>query len=157
MGQRSVFLIAACLAAGPAFSECKPRQVDIRDADGSVASFTVEIADTPAEQSNGLMGRTAMGDWRGMLFVYNSPRPVAFWMRNTLIPLDMIFADASGTVTKVHSNAVPLDESLIQSDGAVQYVLEINGGLAAELGVEPGSTLRAAAIDQGAAAWSCAE
>ena len=65
-----------------------------------------------------------------MLFVYEGPRRVAFWMKNTLIPLDMIFADATGRVTRVHANAVPLDETPIDGGEGVQFVLEINGGLA---------------------------
>jgi uncharacterized membrane protein (UPF0127 family) len=76
-------------------------------------------------------------------------------MRNTLIPLDMIFADETGTVTKVHENAVPLDETTIDGGPGVQYVLEINGGLAAPMGIGPGAEMRHPAIAPDAAAWPC--
>jgi hypothetical protein len=76
-------------------------------------------------------------------------------MRNTLIPLDMIFADATGLVTRVHSNAVPLDETSIDGGEGVALVLEINGGLAKRLGLGPGAVLRSEAVDQGQALWRC--
>lgn len=89
-----------------------------------------------------------------MLFVYDAPQIATFWMRNTLIPLDMIFADETGLVTHVHENAVPLDETTINGGENVQYVLEINGGLAGRLGIGPGTELRHPSIgDQ--AAWPC--
>jgi hypothetical protein len=76
-------------------------------------------------------------------------------MENTLIPLDMIFADATGTVTRVHPEAVPLDRTPIDGGDGVQYVLEINGGLAAALRIRPGAVLRHPDIDQARAAWPC--
>ena len=78
----------------------------------------------------------------GMLFAYNSPQPVAFWMRNTLIPLDMIFLSPEGVVTRVHERAVPGDETPIPGGDEVQFVLEINGGLARALGIAEGSEAR---------------
>ena len=91
-----------------------------------------------------------------MLFVYPmSKREVGFWMQNTLIPLDMIFMDAAGTVVKVHENAVPLDRTVIRSDFPTQFVLEINGGLADQLGIAPGAELRHPAIEADTAAWPC--
>ena len=92
-----------------------------------------------------------------MLFVYPQPKRVAFWMKNTLIPLDMIFLDASGTVRKVHHEAKPLDETPIFGGNAIQSVLEINGGLARKIGIAEGWQLRHPAIDQDAAAWPCSE
>ena len=76
-------------------------------------------------------------------------------MKNTLIPLDMIFADATGTVTRVHENAVPGDLRPVDGGAGVQYVLEINGGMSAQLGIARGSVLRHPAIDPAAAAWPC--
>jgi hypothetical protein len=89
-----------------------------------------------------------------MLFVYESPRRAQFWMKNTLIPLDMIFADATGTVTRIHSGAIPGDLTPIDGGEGVAFVLEINGGLAERLGLGPGAELRHPAIGPGAA-WSC--
>ncbi len=90
-----------------------------------------------------------------MLFAYNAPKPVAFWMKNTLIPLDMIFLDQTGLVTKIHSNAVPLDQTSIFGGESVQYVLEINGGMAKPLGIEVGAELRHPALNASLASWSC--
>ncbi|PTV94638.1 hypothetical protein C8J27_107170 [Rhodobacter aestuarii] len=109
---------------------------------GLVARFSVEIADTDEKRAQGLMGRTQLKPGAGMLFVYPSPRPVAFWMHNTLIPLDMIFVDDAGRITNVHANARPLDETPIPSRGPAQYVLEIGGGQAARLGLLPGMVLQ---------------
>ena len=90
----------------------------------------------------------------GMLFVYDSPQRVAFWMRNTLIPLDMIFIDATGTVARIHENAVPLDETAIPGGDAIQYVLEINAGLSSRLGIDAGTVLRHPAFGENAV-WGC--
>ncbi len=90
----------------------------------------------------------------GMLFVYDEPQFVSFWMRNTLIPLDMLFLDATGTVQHIHENAIPLDETAIPGGDDIQYVLEINGGLSSRLGITVGSALRHPSIGDNAA-WAC--
>lgn len=92
------------------------------------------------------MFRDSMPFSAGMLFVYDAPQPVSFWMRNTLIPLDMIFAGPDGRIEKVHANAVPLDETSIFGGDAIQYILEINGGLADRLGIAEGDVMRHPAI-----------
>ena len=90
-----------------------------------------------------------------MFFVYDRPRIVAFWMKNTRIPLDMIFAGADGRVRKIQENARPFDETAIPGGDDIQFVLEINGGLAGRLGITPGAELRHPAIDSDRAAWPC--
>ena len=95
-----------------------------------------------------------MEDGWGMLFFMQSTRVQSFWMKNTLIPLDTIFLDAEGVVTHVHENAVPQDLTGIDGGDGVQYVLEINGGLAGRLGIGKGSELRHPAIGA-EAAWPC--
>ena len=147
-------LIACLIFVTPAFAGCQIDQVDLRGPWGQ-ARFNVEIADTLNERNQGLMNRPEMARNSGMLFVYDRPQPVAFWMRNTLIPLDMIFLDRTGTVQKVHANAVPLDETGIPGGDDIQYVLEINGGLAALYGIEAGSQLRHPAIPANTAVWPC--
>lgn len=117
------------------------------------ARFTVDVADTPEERAKGLMFVEKMPMSRGMLFAYPSERPVAFWMKNTLIPLDMIFADQQGVVVDVHENAVPGDLTSIPSDAPAQYVLEINGGMSRLLGIKPGAEIAHPAIEN--AAWRC--
>lgn len=143
-----LFFWPAALAAA-----CDPARVDLRG-DWGQARFSVEVAATPAERSMGLMHRETLAQSAGMLFVYEHPQPVSFWMRNTLIPLDMIFMDATGTVERVHENAVPLDETGIPGGTDIQFVLEINAGLARRLGIAEGTELRHPAIGDDAA-WGC--
>ncbi|MEM9708804.1 MAG: DUF192 domain-containing protein [Pseudomonadota bacterium] len=149
---------AACFAllagAGPAFAACSEGRIEIRG-DFGQAGFNVEVADDDAERSVGLMNRETLATSAGMLFVYETPRRAAFWMRNTLIPLDMIFADETGRVLRIHENAVPLDETVIDGGEDIQFVLEINGGLAGAMGIEPGSEFRHPSIPDGQAAWPC--
>ncbi|WP_245897819.1 DUF192 domain-containing protein [Pseudoprimorskyibacter insulae] len=123
--------------------------------DWGTARFTVEIADDAEERAQGLMHRSSMPRAAGMLFVYPYPRAVAFWMRNTLIPLDMVFADSEGVVRHIHSNAVPLDETPIPGGDDIQYVLEINGGLSSSMGITVGSQIQHLSIGQTDAAWPC--
>ena len=91
--------------------------------------------------ARGLMFRKELGADRGMLFDFEEERPASFWMRNTLIPLDMVFAKADGEVVKIHADARPHDETPIRSVVPVRYVLEIEGGNAARLGIKVGSRL----------------
>lgn len=147
-------LLAGLCFATPVFAACSEEAVELRGDFGS-ARFSVEVADEPDERSQGLMNRESLPTSAGMLFVYERPQRATFWMRNTLIPLDMIFADETGTVTNVHENAVPLDETTIDGGPGVQYVLEINGGLAGAMGIAPGAELRHPAIPDDVAAWSC--
>jgi uncharacterized protein len=150
-------VLAVLLTAVPgavfADAPCSPDRLDLRWTDGR-ESFAVEVADDVKERSKGLMFRTELGPASGMLFVYDAPRRPQYWMKNTLIPLDMVFADETGTVTRVHSGAIPGDLSPIDGGDGVQFVLEINGGLAQKLGIAPGSVMRHPAIGTDAA-WSC--
>lgn len=107
-----------------------------------VAKFTVELADTPRRQDIGMMCRRAVAPDHGMLFDFHTPRPVSFWMRNTLIPLDMVFIDAGGRVYSIIRNAEPLTDTPRPSGGPVRGVLEIGGGRAAQLGILPGDRVR---------------
>jgi uncharacterized protein len=100
--------------------------------------FTVEVARTQDEQARGLMFRRSLAPDRGMIFPYNPPRQVAFWMKNTLIPLDMVFIRPDGTIGRIASNAVPMSLEPVPSIDPVSAVLEIAGGRAAELGFNVG-------------------
>jgi len=106
--------------------------------DGRTHRFHVEIADNDASRERGLMFRKSLGPDAGMLFDFHSSQYVSFWMKNTLIPLDMVFIDARGTVVNVAANAPPLSEAPIPSDAPVLAVLELRGGRAAELGIQAG-------------------
>ncbi len=152
-------LTAALLAAalpGAAPVGCAPDRLDIRG-EGGAARFTIEVADDAEERAQGLMNRPEMALFHGMLFVYDAPQPVAFWMKDTMIPLDMLFADATGTVQRVQAMAEPYSTDGIPGGDAIQYVLEINGGLAEDLGLAPGAEMRHPAIDGPDAAWPCPE
>lgn len=139
---------------GLASAACRDDVVELRGPWGQ-ARFTVELAITPEEQARGLMFRESLPRGAGMLFLYDRPSRVSFWMRNTLIPLDMIFVDSAGTVTRVHHEAVPLDETPIPGGDGVLAVLEINGGLARRFGIGAGSELRHPRMPQDRAAWPC--
>jgi uncharacterized protein len=102
-----------------------------------VHRFTVEVARTPDQQQHGMMFRTSLAPDRGMIFPYDPPLEVGFWMKNTLIPLDLIFIRADGTIARI-STAIPLSETRVTSGEPVAAVLEIAGGRAAELGIRPG-------------------
>lgn len=151
---RTAFFGLLNLAAGAAAAACTPGTVELRG-DWGMTRFTVEIADDPQERALGLMHRTEMAKRHSMLFLYERPGRVQFWMRNTLIPLDMIFMGEDGVVRRVHHMAQPLDETTIDGGPGVLAVLEINGGLARDLGIAEGTVLRHPQLDQTVAAWPC--
>ncbi len=103
------------------------------------ACFSVDVADTPAKRAKGLMYVDHLPKDQGMLFVFPEPGPVSFWMKNTVISLDMIFLDAKGRLQHIHSNARPQDLTVISGGNDIQYVVEINGGLSEKLGILKGS------------------
>ncbi|WP_377296133.1 DUF192 domain-containing protein [Rhizobium sp. SGZ-381] len=105
---------------------------------GARHEFSVELALDPGQREQGLMYRKQMAANEGMLFDFFEARAIQMWMRNTLIPLDMVFIDAKGTITHIHERAEPLSETIISSQGPVNYVLELNGGAAAQLGIHKG-------------------
>jgi hypothetical protein len=100
--------------------------------------FTVEVARSASEQETGLMNRRALAPDAGMLFPFDPPRPASFWMRNTLIPLDMIFIRPDGGIARIAANTVPMSETPVAVDQPMTAVLELNGGRAAQLGIQPG-------------------
>jgi hypothetical protein len=102
-----------------------------------VHRFTVEVAATAEQQETGLMFRKSLAGDRGMIFPYDPPQNVAFWMANTLIPLDIVYIRANGTIARI-ANAQPMDITPLPSGEPVALVLEIAGGRAAELGVKEG-------------------
>jgi uncharacterized membrane protein (UPF0127 family) len=103
-----------------------------------VHSFTVEVVATDEERAKGLMFRRELPEGRGMLFDFRRERPVAFWMKNTYVPLDMIFIRADGRILRIAENTEPMSESLVPSGGPVLGVLEVIAGTAKKLGIEPG-------------------
>ena len=144
-------ILGASLAQG---AECRDDTVQLRG-DWGQARFTVDLADTPDTRSRGLMFVESMPKSAGMLFVYDAPQRATFWMRNTLISLDMIFTDETGTVQHVHHSAIPGDETTIDGGSGILTVLEINGGMARAMGITEGSQMRHPAFAPASAAWPC--
>lgn len=105
---------------------------------GREIKFDVDLALDDVQRARGLMFREKLGPYEGMLFDFYKEAPVSFWMKNTLIPLDMIFIAADGTIRSIHANAVPHSTETIPSQFPVRAVLEINGGSAKLLGIKPG-------------------
>lgn len=113
--------------------------------------FTIELALTPAQQEQGLMFRQSLAANAGMLFVFPDDETAVFWMKNTLIPLDMLFIAANGRILDLHERAVPMSEATISSKVPVRAVLEVNGGTVARLGIKDGDLVHAAALSGTAA------
>lgn len=131
----SVLWLAALAAAA-----CQDRRpaVELRPASGPPASVYVEVADTADTQSRGLMYRKHLEPDRGMLFVFDEEKPHAFWMKNTPIPLDMIFVSRDGRIVGIHGNAEPFSLAPIDVGVPSRTVLEVNGGYTAAHGLKVG-------------------
>ena len=138
---------------GIATAKCTNSIVEIKSARAHIR-LNVEVADSAEERAIGLMHRDSMPSNSGMWFIYETPRWVAFWMRNTLIPLDMIFVDQHGEVQKIHMNARPLDETPIPGGDNIQFVLEVNAGLSERYGLRAGDFIRHPSIKQDPV-WPC--
>lgn len=110
----------------------------IRRATGGDVKFAVELALTPEQQQHGLMFRKEVKPYEGMLFDFGPERPIAMWMKNTLVPLDMLFIAADGRITRIAANTKPHSLDTIDSGSPVKAVLEIAGGSALLLGIKPG-------------------
>ncbi|MDO5646516.1 DUF192 domain-containing protein [Paracoccus sp. (in: a-proteobacteria)] len=153
-------LLLAFSGAAAADPVCRDDRVQFSGQGGT--SFSVELADTPETRARGLMYRRELPADQGMLFIYDRPQPASFWMRNTLIPLDLIFLDDRGVIRHIHANARPLDETPIpgaapgDADPNRLMVLEIGGGLAAEHGLAPGQAMAHPRLNQTRAALPCA-
>ena len=104
--------------------------------------ISVEVTETPEDMAMGLMFRTSLPDDSGMLFPSPAPREASMWMRNTYIPLDMVFIRADGVVHRIEAMTEPLSEAIIASNGDVLAVLELAGGASARLGLKPGDRVR---------------
>ncbi len=131
---------ALAFLAQSAFAQLTVSPLTIRTDEASHA-FTVEIADTAEEIRDGLMFRESLAPEAGMLFDFGEVRPASMWMKNTLIPLDMLFMDAEGQVIAIARNAVPGSLRSLGPGVPVRAVLEIPGGRAKELGITPGDTV----------------
>jgi uncharacterized membrane protein (UPF0127 family) len=129
------------LAAAPAFAATKTEPLVVETAAGE-RTFNVEVVREEKERNKGLMYRKKLGDQAGMLFDYDPPQEVAFWMKNTYIPLDIIFIGADGRIITIAAKTTPLSLDRIPSNGVTRGVLEIKGGFAEKLGIKVGDRVR---------------
>jgi uncharacterized protein len=146
-----VLLLSLGFIAGPraaALQSFTTSTLVIDTAKGPVR-FAVELALTPAQQEQGLMYRPRLAPDAGMLFDFHDTAPRAFWMKNTLIPLDMLFIAAGGRIVDIHERAVPLSDALIPSSVPARAVLELNGGTVDRLGIKIGDMVRSAELGTG--------
>jgi|HubBroStandDraft_5_1064220.scaffolds.fasta_scaffold153860_2 uncharacterized membrane protein (UPF0127 family) len=136
MRAASLPFVFAALLSGTALA-LPSTTIAVHTAKGS-DTFKVEVAGDHASQEKGLMFRKTMAPNAGMLFDFHTTVMTTFWMKNTILPLDIIFIRSDGTISSIAGNAVPYSEAPIPSSEPIRAVLEINGGRAKALGIEPG-------------------
>ncbi len=142
------------VAAGPALAQglgserFERSELTVETAEGERHHFDVELALTDRQHAQGLMFRRSLPADAGMLFVYPRERELLMWMKNTFVPLDMIFADAQGRIVSIAKRTVPQSLEVISSRRPAKYVLEVNGGVTDRLGIEPGDRLRHRLIEE---------
>jgi uncharacterized membrane protein (UPF0127 family) len=130
-------LLAARAAAAPAAASFEESALTVDAAEGEF-EFQVEMAVSPEQRSQGLMFRESLEEDRGMLFDFGRLQPVSMWMRNTYVPLDMLFIDADGRITQIAQHTQPLSDAVVASREPVRAVLELRAGVSAKLGIKPG-------------------
>jgi uncharacterized membrane protein (UPF0127 family) len=152
---RTAFLTAMALVAlaapAAALDKLPVQTIEVMTKKGA-HRFTVEVAADSASQERGLMYRREMAPDAGMIFVFSQTEFVSFWMKNTYLPLDMLFVKNDGTISTIQANAVPFSLAPIQSAEPVLAVIEVNAGRAKALGIEPGDTVHAQAFGNAVAA-----
>src|ERR1700742_819875 len=135
-------LAAACMRSAVALPSLPVETITI-DTKSGPHNFTVEVAADDESRERGLMYRTAMAPDAGMLFDFQTPQLVSFWMENTVLPLDMLFVKADGTIARIKANATPYSRENIPSGEPVKVVIELHGGRAAALGIMVGAHVHA--------------
>jgi len=134
---RPIFAALALLAFTAAAGAADLQTIEIASKSG-VHAFAVEVATTDQERATGLMYRKELPEGRGMLFDFGRDQEVSMWMKNTYVPLDMIFIRSDGRILRIAENTEPLSTRIISSGGAVRGVLEVVAGTARRLGIAPG-------------------
>lgn len=134
----AVIVLAACLGPAAALPNLPVETITI-DTKNGPHNFTVEVAADDESRERGLMYRTSMAPDAGMLFDFKTPQLVSFWMENTVLPLDMLFVRADGTIARIKADATPYSRENIPSGEPVELVIELNGGRAAALGISEGA------------------
>jgi uncharacterized protein len=144
----ALVFLSGCSPAGQPQSGLLRLPIVVDTAHGPV-KFTVELANTDESRRIGLMFRKNLGANEGMLFDFRKEQYASFWMKNTVLPLDMLFIKADGTISTIAENAVPYSEEPVPSSEPVQAVLEINGGDARAFGIEAGEKVHAKIFGNG--------
>lgn len=137
----AIFALLAAAAAQAATVAFERGELEIELADGTRHRFAVELATSPAQWTHGLMFRESMPADAGMLFLYERDRPMSMWMKNTYIPLDMLFIDRRGVIVDIAERTVPQSTEIISPDVPARAVLELNGGTASRLGISRGDRI----------------
>ena len=145
----AIFVVALLTPVTTLAAPPLPVEKIVIDSRGGPRTFTVQIAADDASRTTGLMHRTRLAPGAGMLFDFKSPIMAAFWMKDTPLPLDMLFVRTDGTISTVAANAVPYSTAQIVSAEPVRVVIEINSGLAKKLGITPGGKVHAAEVTRG--------
>ena len=140
-----VLALLALTARAAAFETLPAQTIEVETKKGP-HRFTVEVAADSASQARGLMFRKSMDPDAGMIFVFSQSEFVSFWMKNTFLPLDMLFVKSDGTISSIQADAVPFSETSISSIEPVLAVIEINAGRAKALDIEPGDKVHAPAF-----------
>ena len=150
LSRRYLTVFALLLAALPAWAleSFSTSELTIQTA-GGPRKFTIELALSDAQMEQGLMFRRSMAADAGMLFDFKTPTMVTMWMKNTVIPLDMLFLDEQGRIIDIHERAVPYSTDVIAAKTPSRYVIELNGGTAARLGIKPGDQVTSPVIGKG--------
>ncbi len=117
-------------------------RIEFVDPDGTVTTVYVEVADTLPEVQDGLMYRTSLDEHKGMLFIFGTDSPKTFWMKNTPLPLDMVFVNGQMAVVDINRNATPNSTDVFTSKESCRYVVEVNGGFCDEHGISEGDRMR---------------
>ncbi len=142
---RRVLALVFFLLAGPALAQLVTFPKDtltVETASGSKHRFNIELATSPQQIAQGLMFRRQMASDAGMLFIFERPDPATFWMKNTFIPLDMIFIGVDGRIMNIAERTIPQSETPVPAAGPTRAVLEVVGGTASRLGLKPGDRVR---------------
>lgn len=146
-GAAPALLLALCMifTVRAAYAEAPVERLQIVTASGA-HDFKVEVARSSADRQRGLMFRRSMPQDHGMLFTFPTETLISMWMKNTYIPLDMIFVSRNGVVTSVSTDAEPFSEQIISSGGLAYAVIELNAGVARQINVQPGDKVRHASF-----------
>ncbi|MBD9372253.1 DUF192 domain-containing protein [Rhizobium sp. ARZ01] len=145
----ALFLLGLSSAPGLADEKFEEGRLAVVTADGKRHEFSVELALTPSQRAQGLMNRHTMAPDHGMLFSFGETRLVMMWMKDTYLPLDMLFIDTSGKIRTIKENAEPLSEAIISSNVPVAFVLELNAGTVRAKSIKPGDTVESPLIQRG--------